>query len=95
MKTKIILARTYVMAWVFLMAAFALTLGLSRLNLGGWNVWVAVTIAFAQMLVVMVYFMHARYSSRLTWLFAAVGFFWLGIMFVLGLSDYFSRGWLR
>ena len=95
MNTKIISARAYVLAWVFLMAGFLLTLFLSRFNLGGFNIPAAITIAFAQMLVVIIYFMHARYSTRLTWLFAAAGFFWMGILFVLGLSDYLSRGWLH
>jgi cytochrome c oxidase subunit 4 len=95
MNLKIISIKAYVLAWVFLMAGFLLTLFLSRFNLGGFNIAAAITIAFAQMLVVIIYFMHARYSTRLTWLFAAAGFFWMGILFVLGLSDYLSRGWLH
>ncbi|HZM04523.1 MAG TPA: cytochrome C oxidase subunit IV family protein [Candidatus Saccharimonadales bacterium] len=87
--------KAYVLAWLFLMTGFLLTLVLSRFNLGGFNIPAAITIAFAQMLVVIIYFMHARYSTRLTWLFAAAGFFWMGILFVLGLSDYLSRGWLH
>jgi len=39
--------------------------------------------------------MHVRYSSRLIWLVAGAGFFWLGIMIALTLSDYLSRGWVN
>jgi cytochrome c oxidase subunit 4 len=42
----------------------------------------------------MLYFMHLRYSSHLTILFASAGVFWLGIMLALTLSDYVSRGWV-
>ena len=37
--------------------------------------------------------MHVRGSSRLIWIAAATGFFWLGIMLVLAMSDYMTRGW--
>ncbi|HEY3137015.1 MAG TPA: hypothetical protein VGL29_13375 [Blastocatellia bacterium] len=42
----------------------------------------------------MLYFMHVRWSSRLTWVFVCAGFFWLAIMVALTLSDYLTRGWL-
>jgi caa(3)-type oxidase subunit IV len=38
--------------------------------------------------------MHVRYGTRLTWVVVSSGFFWLGILIVLGLSDYLSRGWI-
>jgi cytochrome c oxidase subunit 4 len=40
------------------------------------------------------YFMHVRWSSRLTWVVAASGFFWLLILFGLTMADYVSRGWV-
>ncbi|HWD18656.1 MAG TPA: cytochrome C oxidase subunit IV family protein [Verrucomicrobiae bacterium] len=88
-------ALTYVGAWGALMAGFFLTLGLAHARLGAFYLPVAMVIAAAQMMVVMWYFMHLRVSSRLTWLFAAGGIYWLGILFVLGLADYLSRGWLK
>jgi cytochrome c oxidase subunit IV len=45
-----------------------------------------------KMLLVLLYFMHVRYSSRLTWIFVAAGFIWLLIMVDLTLSDYLTRG---
>jgi cytochrome c oxidase subunit 4 len=43
---------------------------------------------------VLLYFMHLRYSSKLTWLFAGAGFVWLLIMIGLMMTDYISRGWV-
>ena len=53
----------------------------------------ALAIAITKMLLVILYFMHVRYSSRLTWLFVAAGFIWLLIMIDLTLSDYLTRVW--
>ena len=60
----------------------------------GANTVVALTIAVIKATLVVLYFMHVRYSSRLTWVIVASGLFWLLIMFALTFSDYFSRGWL-
>jgi cytochrome c oxidase subunit 4 len=45
-------------------------------------------------LLVVLYFMHVKYASKLTWLFVASGFFWLIIMLVITMNDYSSRGWM-
>jgi cytochrome c oxidase subunit 4 len=45
-------------------------------------------------LIVILYFMHLRYSSRLTWVVAGAGFFWLFILMALTMSDYLTRAWL-
>ena len=46
------------------------------------------------MLIVLI-FMHVRYSDRLTWVFAGAPFLWLAILIVLTLNDYFTRGLLH
>jgi cytochrome c oxidase subunit 4 len=46
------------------------------------------------MLLVVLFFMHAKYSTRLTKIVIASGFAWLAILIAFTLSDYFSRGWL-
>jgi cytochrome c oxidase subunit 4 len=94
-KKHIISAKACLLTWVGLMAGFVLTLALSRTQLEAFYTPLAMVIAAVQTLGVMAYFMHARASSRLTWLFAVAGIYWLGILFVLGLSDYLSRGWLK
>jgi caa(3)-type oxidase subunit IV len=39
--------------------------------------------------------MHVKWGTRLTWVVAASGFFWLLILFGLGMADYISRGWVE
>ena len=53
------------------------------------------TVAFTKALLVILFFMHVRWSSRLTWVIAGSGFVWLIIMFSLTLADYMSRGWIQ
>ena len=43
---------------------------------------------------VMLFFMHLRYSSRLTWVFAGAGVIWLAHLLIFTLADYLTRGWL-
>ncbi|MEY2747381.1 MAG: hypothetical protein RL112_2423 [Planctomycetota bacterium] len=67
----------------------------ATIDLGALNVIVALVIASAKALLVVLYFMHVKYASKLTWLFVASGFFWLLIMLVITMNDYISRGWLQ
>jgi len=68
------------------------TAGAAFVDLGGeLNSIVALTIALVKTLLVLLFFMHVRYSSRLTWVFAGTGLFWLLIMISLTLSDVLTR----
>jgi len=58
----------------------------------GANTLVALLIAFTKMSVVMLFFMHVRWSPRLIWLSAVGSFFWLAIMFAYVMQDYLTRG---
>ena len=58
------------------------------------NTIVALTIAVAKATLVVLYFMHVRYSPRLVWLIVGAALFWMAIMFSLTFSDYFTRNWL-
>jgi cytochrome c oxidase subunit IV len=89
--------RTYVSIFLALMALTALTVGAAFVNLGPFNTVVALVIACTKMMLVVLFFMHVRYSSRLTWAVVGAGFFWLGLLLLLTLSDYVTRGpgWLR
>jgi len=89
--TKVIPRNVFVRVWGALLALLFLTWGLAQLDLGPWNAVAALTIAFLKMLLVLLYFMHVRYSTGLTWIFAAAGFIWLLIMVDFTLSDYFTR----
>lgn len=57
----------------------------------GANTLVALMIAFTKMTFVVLYFMHVRWSSKLIWLSAVAGFFWMAIMFAYTMQDYLTR----
>ena len=95
MNSIIVPKKNYVWVWFFLLALLALTWGMARLDLGPFNPAVALAIAFVKMVLVILFFMHVRHSSRLTWLFVAAGFIWLLIMMDLTMSDYLTRHWIK
>jgi len=86
--------RTYFLVYIVLLLLMVVTVVVAEFHLGGWGVVVAFTIAGIKAVLVLLYFMHLRYSSKLTWLFAGAGFVWLLIMIGLMMSDYISRGWV-
>ncbi len=87
-------ARTYVVTGAALLGFLALTIAAAYVNLGPLNTIVAMAISLAKGTLIILFFMHVRYSKPLLWVFVGAGFFWLGIMFVLALSDYMTRrGW--
>ena len=86
-------ARTYLINGGALLAFLALTISAAYIRLGPLNTIVAMSISAAKATLIILFFMHMRYSKPVLWLFVGAGFFWLGIMFVLAMSDYLSRGW--
>ena len=83
--------RVYYVVFAVLLVLLAATVAVAQVHLGPANFLAAVTVATAKALLIMLFFMHVRYSPPLTWLVAAAGFFWLAIMFGLTLSDYYTR----
>jgi cytochrome c oxidase subunit IV len=81
----------YYRVWAALMVLLFLTWSVARLDLGMFNAVAAMTIAVVKLLLVLLYFMHVRYQSKVTWVFAAAGFYWLMIMFTLTMGDYLTR----
>jgi cytochrome c oxidase subunit 4 len=60
----------------------------------GWlAVTIAMSIAIAKTVLIVIYFMHVKISSKMTQLYAAAGFVWLLILFVITMGDYLARGW--
>jgi cytochrome c oxidase subunit 4 len=56
------------------------------------NIVVALAIAVFKAVLVILFFMHVKYSPRLTWLVVGASFVWLGIMVAITLADYLTRG---
>jgi cytochrome c oxidase subunit 4 len=83
--------RTYFNVFAALMVLFILTVVAGHFHMGRFNLAIALTIAIIKALIVMLYFMHVRWSSRATWVFAGAAFLWLGIMLWLTTGDYMTR----
>jgi cytochrome c oxidase subunit IV len=84
----------YYLIFGILMVGTAVTVVVAYFDLGAMNNVVMLAIACTKALLVVLYFMHVRWSTRLTWVVAASGFVWLLIMFGFTLSDYLTRGWV-
>ena len=82
---------SYLAVFGSLMALTAITVVASRIDLGPMNVWVAVLIAMTKASIVVLFFMHVKYSSPLIKLTAACGFIWLLFLFGLTFADYIGR----
>lgn len=94
--SHIVPVKVYLLVYVALLVLLVATVGAAYLpgHHTLLNNVIALTIAVVKAVLVMLYFMHVRYSTRLTWLWASAGFFWLVIMFILTLGDYFTRHWV-
>ena len=94
MSEHIVTPKLYIAIFIALMVLTGLTVWVANFDLGSWNAIVALTIAVIKGLLVVLFFMHVRWSSRLTKVYVAAGFIWLIIMVALTLSDYQTRGWI-
>ena len=95
MSEHIVSLKIYVSIFLALLAGTALTVYAGLLDFPGQlNVIIALTIAVVKATLVVLYFMHVRYSSRLIWVVFTSALFWLAILFALTFSDYWTRSWL-
>jgi cytochrome c oxidase subunit IV len=84
-------ASVYYQVFAALVVLLAATIAIAQVDLGPWNFPAATAIATLKGLLILLFFMHVRYSPPLTWLFAGAGFFWLGILLALTYCDYATR----
>jgi cytochrome c oxidase subunit 4 len=95
MSEHIVPLRIYVMIFLALLVGTTLTVWAGFRDFPGQlNVIIALTIAVIKATLVVLYFMHVRYSSRLIWVVFTSALFWLAILFALTFSDYWTRSWL-
>lgn len=87
---------TYLGVFFGLMLLTALTVWVAFLDLGSFS-WLhtplALIIASVKAFIVLWWFMHVKYSVRLTWVFIASGILWLGILLAITIGDYVGRSW--
>jgi len=84
----------YVTIFVLLMVFTGTTVLVAYQDLGFANTVVALSIAVTKATLVVLYFMGVRHNTPLTKVIVIAGFFWLFILFGLGMSDYLSRPWI-
>ena len=87
--------RIYYAVFAALIALTWITVAVSKIDLGRLNTVVALAVAVIKALLVILFFMHVRYSTRLTKLVVAAGFLWLALMIGLTMADFVSRQWLE
>jgi cytochrome c oxidase subunit 4 len=83
----------YLGVFTALLVGTALTVFAAFQDLGVFNAPIALAIATAKAVLVILFFMHVKESSKLTKTTVIAGAFWLGILFVLTMGDYVSRIW--
>ncbi len=93
-QSHIVPVSLYVVIWATLMVCTGLTVFAASVDLGIFNIVVALLIATFKGTLVVLFFMHLRYSSKLTMVTVIAALFWLLIMFSLTLTDYLTRHWL-
>jgi cytochrome c oxidase subunit 4 len=84
----------YVLIFVILLAFTALTTAVAFVDLGPFNNVVAIGIAVAKSTLVILFFMHMKYSTKMVPLVFCAGIFGLVILLGITFADYYSRGWL-
>ena len=93
MSEHIVPKSIYYRIFFILMFCTYLTVQIAFLDLGAFNAIAALAIAVFKAVLVVLFFMHVKYSPRLTWAVVIGSVFWLGILLVLTMSDYLTRGW--
>src|SRR5476651_219687 len=90
----------YILTYTFLMVMMGLTILISKFPLGPLNNVAAMSIALLKATAVVLFFMQVRYGTKLTWVWASLGFVWLSLLFGI-LGDYLTRavlaasGWTK
>lgn len=90
---------TYYAVFAFLIFMLLVTVGAwyvdqHMFSLGRWSVPIAIAIAVAKATAIVLIFMHVKFSSKLVQIFACTGLVFVGIMFLLTMNDYLTRGWV-
>lgn len=93
MSDHIVPKSTYYLIFSALMVGTALTVGAAFVDLGALNTVVALAIAVTKATLVVLFFMHVKYSPRLTWLVVIGSVFWLFLLLAITFGDYLTRSW--
>jgi cytochrome c oxidase subunit 4 len=85
--------RVYFTIFGILILCTYLTVQIAFFDLGPLNTIAALGIAVFKATLVVLFFMHVKYSTRLTWAVVLGSLFWFGILIAITMADYLTRGW--
>ena len=92
MSEHILSSKLYYGIWIALMVLTVVTAGVATIDLGPFNTIVALLIATSKALLVILFFMHVKYTSeKLTKMVIISSIFWLLLLLFLSLTDYGTR----
>jgi cytochrome c oxidase subunit 4 len=93
-ENHIVPKRVYYLIFATLIVLTWVTAYVSTVDLGRWNIFVALAIAIFKASLVILFFMHVKYSSRLTKFIVVCGFFWLSLLLFITMADLWTRSWM-
>ncbi|HEX9654863.1 MAG TPA: cytochrome C oxidase subunit IV family protein [bacterium] len=91
MAQHVIPQKIYLLVFVTLLLLTLVTVDVAFYDAGWLSLYIALAIATTKATLVILYFMHLRYSSRLAWAFVATGILFLAILLAFTMSDIFTR----
>jgi cytochrome c oxidase subunit 4 len=86
--------RVYFLVFAALIVLTWVTAFVSTVDLGRWNIFVALAIAIVKASLVILFFMHVFYSTKLTKMIVGAGFFWLILLLFITMADIWTRSWM-
>jgi cytochrome c oxidase subunit IV len=84
----------YISVFLALVALTWVTTFVSTVDLGRLNIFVALSIAIFKASLVLLFFMHVKYGTRLTKMIVLSGIYWLFLLLFIVMMDLWTRGWM-
>lgn len=94
MAEDIIKPKTYLAVWAALMLLTGATAWIAQIDIAPFNALIALLIAFTKASLVVIFFMHLYFSSRVTKLALLAAVLWLALLMCITMTDYLTRGWM-
>jgi cytochrome c oxidase subunit 4 len=94
MSEHVVSRKLYFAIFLSLLVLTAVTTAVAFVDLGNFNIVVALAIAGLKAPLGILFFMHVKFGTKLTKMFVVAGFFWLFLMMAITMTDYLTRGWL-
>jgi len=86
--------RVYFLVFLSLIVLTWVTTLVAEIDLGALNIYVALSIAIFKASLVVLFFMHVKYGTRLTKMIVMCGLYWLLLLLFIAMADLWTRGWM-